>query len=154
MKIDETNLEYEGSKYFGKVWLSNEEKMADKYERWISYFVLQLEISSLPEKYKNDLGGEGLVQFFFDVDWPAMMFDSHIFPNEHGAYHEQPLNSDAFNYLIEGKKPKQKVIKSWKSDKDLPNGEEEFSEELQSTVEALMENDKKMIKFEAFKVIS
>src|SRR5579875_3345653 len=59
------------SKYSGNPWL---------YENWPliegnpTIFVLQLNISTLPDEMSQKLGGKGLLQFFYEVN----AYDSYI----------------------------------------------------------------------------
>lgn len=142
VEIDENNLEYCGSKYFGKAWLSKEEKWPTNEKGDYLTFVLQLDIATLPEPYKKQLGKIGLVQLFFDIEYEGETLTQIVYPDNNGSYHEQPLNnSDSTDYYIEGEKPKQKIIKSWESYQDFPHNEEQLSDNVQELYEELMKSE-------------
>lgn len=145
VEIDESNVEYNGSKYFGKVWLSNEEQWPTSETGEYLIFVLQLDIATLPEEYKKKLGSKGLLQFFFDFEYQGDTLTRIVYPDQNGCYHEQPFNNNSYtDYYIEGKKPQQKIIKSWESYQDFPHNEEELSDDLHELYEELMESEEQL----------
>lgn len=145
VEINIKDLEYAGSKYFGKTWLSNNESWpVDSYGNYLT-FVLQLDIKSLPEPYKKRLGKTGLFQLFVNGQDDDETLMRIVYPDNSGSYHEQPVNSDNFqNYTMNGKKPQQKIITSWEAFDDYPHIEETFEGKLQDLWEEIQElwNDK------------
>lgn len=131
VEINESHLEYSGSKYFGKTWLSNKETWpTDSYGNYLT-FVLQLDINTLPEKYRKLLGKTGLFQLFVNGQESDDSLMRIVYPDNSGSYYEQPVNSDNFqNYTINGKKPQQKIITSWEMFDDYPHIEEVFDDKL------------------------
>ena len=145
VEIDESNVEYSGSKYFGKAWLANDEQWPTNEAGDYLIFVLQLDIATLPETYKNELGKTGLMQLFFDFEYEGETLTRIVYPDNNGSYHEQPLNnSDYTDYYIEGEKAQQKIIKAWKSFQDFPHNQEELSEDLHELYEELMESEESL----------
>lgn len=113
------------SKYFGTAWLNNDEKWPclDDTGKVPSICVLQLNISTLPEEYKIKLGGQGLLQFFFQYNdgfWGEDSLVRKITDFSNGRFVEQPEGNGSDGY-------KEQTIIDWKPSKDYPHFEE-FSE--------------------------
>lgn len=140
VEINESNLDYSGSKYFGKTWLSNSESWpVDSYGNYLT-FVMQLDIKTLPEKYRKLLGKTGLFQLFVNGQEGDDSLMRIVYPDSLGSYHEQPVNSDNFqNYTINGKQPQQKIITSWEMFDDYPHIEEIFEGSLQPLWEEIQD---------------
>lgn len=110
------------SKYFGTAWLNNDEEWPclDDSGKIPSICVLQLNISTLPEEYKVKLGGEGLLQFFFQYEngsWSEDSLVRKITDFSNGRFVEQPIESGVGQYT-------EKTIIDWKPSKDYPHFEE------------------------------
>lgn len=122
------------SKYFGTVWMEKDEQWPclDDAGKMPALCVLQLNISTLPDEYKNKLGGSGLLQFFYQYNDGAYGSDSlvrKITNFENGGFVSQPLESGAKQY-------KEKTIIDWKSTKDYPHPQEfEESDEIEEILE-------------------
>ena len=148
VKLDTENLEYSGSKYFGKVWLSHDESWPTNNTGQYLTFVLQLDVATLPEKYSKILGGTGIVQFFYNLATGYMGDDliRLVYPNEHGNYTSQPLNERVLNnYYIANESnelPQQKIITSWKIKLDFPHYEEFFDEDKNNLFQEFKDSDK------------
>lgn len=140
VEINENDLEYSGSKYFGKTWLSNNEGWPqDSYGNDL-VFVLQLDIKTLPDYYKNLLGKTGLFQLFVNCTDGDETYMRIVHPDKNGKYHEQPVNDDD-TYLIEEKKPQQKMIQSWTCAIDYPHPEEQLDDTLADLWEEIQNKD-------------
>lgn len=110
------------SKYFGTAWLNNDEEWPclDDSGEIPSICVLQLNISTLPEEYKVKLGGEGLLQFFFQYEdgfWGEDSLVRKITDFSNGRFVEQPIESGVGKYT-------EKTIIDWKPSNDYPHLEE------------------------------
>lgn len=115
------------SKYFGTVWINADEKWPclDDDEKIPALCVLQLNISTLPDEYKNKLGGSGLLQFFYQYNEGRYGSDSlvrKITNFENGSFVPQPLESGVKNY-------KEKTIIDWKPTKDYPHQQDLYEKE-------------------------
>lgn len=142
VQTNDKNLNYSGSKYFGNTWLSNDEQWPKNSQGNYLIFILQLDIATLPEKYKKELGETGLFQLFFDYEYDGETLMRIVHPDNSGSYQVQPLNNNKQNnYYINNKTPKQKIIESWKSFKDLPHYEEDLDDDLMDLCEEIREND-------------
>jgi len=112
------------SKYFGTVWMNKDEKWPclDDDEKIPALCVLQLNISTLPDEYKNKLGGSGLLQFFYQYNGGRYGSDSlvrKITNFENGSFVSQPLESGIDKY-------KEKTIVEWKATKDYPHQQDVY----------------------------
>jgi uncharacterized protein YwqG len=104
------------SKYFGNPWMYENEEWP-LISGTPSIFVLQLNIETLPKEMSEELGGKGLLQFFYETN----DYDSYIVRivdlTKPGKVLKQPK--------VEGYKiPKEKIIIDWKEYVDYPHAED------------------------------
>lgn len=125
---------YSGSKYYGNVWIADNDSWPINNIGVYLTFVYQLDIATLPELYKNKLGGKGVLQFFYDMSSYGEdgEYVRIVYPDEKGKYHQQPLNDDEDNYVLDdGEAPVQKIITEWKEFIDYPLTSEEFEDDME-----------------------
>lgn len=120
------------SKYFGNPWLAESENWPE-IGGFPALFVLQLNVSSLPEQVAKHFGGKGLVQFFYQThpqsteDYDQNYLVRLVDNTKTSKVIAQPPVED---YPLEGDFPKEKVIVSWKEYVDYPHYEDEIGLKL------------------------
>jgi hypothetical protein len=113
-KEKELQADATASKYFGNPWLyENEDWPVISGNPAI--FVLQLNIATLPKEMSEQLGGKGLIQFFYE-DYESSLVRI-VDTTKPGKVLVQPKVQD---YKI----PKEKIIVDWKEYIDYPHSED------------------------------
>jgi uncharacterized protein YwqG len=127
------------SKYFGLPWLAAGEDWPE-INGTKPTFILQLEVASLPEPYKAALGGEGLVQLFYDTtgdnEWDESALVRRVLPNglpsscmvdatleDDEGGDDSEADDHAVTFTDDTAEWKPKLIKDWKADVDYPRYE-------------------------------
>lgn len=131
--IEKTDdLNYAGSKYYGNVWISNEDTWPVNENGTFYTFIYQLDIKSLPEEYQKKINKTGILQFFYDTSIHTEDNDHLVRivePNDNGQYFSQPTNQNKdHNYKVNDASPQSLIIKEWKAHDDYPSWDESFDE--------------------------
>jgi uncharacterized protein YwqG len=117
------------SKYFGLPWLAAGEEWPELNGTKLT-FILQLDVATLPEPHKSALGGEGLVQLFYDTkgdnEWDKSALVRRVIPNgQPSSCKVDPTQNEADGDgdVFADAQWKPKLIKDWKADVDYPHYE-------------------------------